>query len=420
MRPESGWKRRARRRRQRRDRELGRPADGVERHVKRDLPPRGRDCSKTRVAGRGRARTVVFALCDYDAAGRRAARSVEGGSTFTTAPVDFTLLAVTEQQIELWDLPTPPPRPASTSRLRPSCASMPPGPTISSWCQMRARASSTETRGVRSRSSSRASVRSSDGCSIAERDGERRSAACARREPRSTSLDRSLLDTLEPVDVVTTWRFSPAAGRPAARERSPPPRERSASAGARERVPASSLTEHRIDPSAPARRPARTARGYLTGWCARHAGGEVVGVPPQGAASPGLAPHLPAGARNPGGRLGHVRRCRSLIDEEDALPAPVGARTDPLAMTGPSYFSDLMVNRQRLLWTLATRRQLERWEPLVAASCVPIWTAVRSTERPYGRRRRSITLRSLPHAISSRRLTRLRRASRSTRFCVQS
>jgi len=32
------------------------------------------------------------------------------------------------------------------------------------------------------------------------------------------------------------------------------------------------------------------------------------------------------------------------------------------------YFDDLMVNRQRLLWAVATRRQLERWEPLVAAS----------------------------------------------------
>jgi hypothetical protein len=32
------------------------------------------------------------------------------------------------------------------------------------------------------------------------------------------------------------------------------------------------------------------------------------------------------------------------------------------------YFSDRMINRQRLLWTVATRRQLERWEPLVAAA----------------------------------------------------
>jgi hypothetical protein len=32
------------------------------------------------------------------------------------------------------------------------------------------------------------------------------------------------------------------------------------------------------------------------------------------------------------------------------------------------YFDALMVNRQRLLWAIATRRQLERWEPLVAAA----------------------------------------------------
>jgi hypothetical protein len=32
------------------------------------------------------------------------------------------------------------------------------------------------------------------------------------------------------------------------------------------------------------------------------------------------------------------------------------------------YFGELMVNRQRLLWAIATRRQLERWEPYVAAS----------------------------------------------------
>ncbi len=31
------------------------------------------------------------------------------------------------------------------------------------------------------------------------------------------------------------------------------------------------------------------------------------------------------------------------------------------------YFDDAMVNRQRLLWAIATRRQLERWEPIVAA-----------------------------------------------------
>jgi hypothetical protein len=31
------------------------------------------------------------------------------------------------------------------------------------------------------------------------------------------------------------------------------------------------------------------------------------------------------------------------------------------------YFNDRMLNRQRLLWAIATRRQLERWEPLVAS-----------------------------------------------------
>jgi hypothetical protein len=30
------------------------------------------------------------------------------------------------------------------------------------------------------------------------------------------------------------------------------------------------------------------------------------------------------------------------------------------------YFDERMLNRQRLLWTVATRRQLERWEPIVA------------------------------------------------------
>jgi hypothetical protein len=30
------------------------------------------------------------------------------------------------------------------------------------------------------------------------------------------------------------------------------------------------------------------------------------------------------------------------------------------------YFDERMRNRQRLIWTVATRRQLERWEPIVA------------------------------------------------------
>jgi hypothetical protein len=35
--------------------------------------------------------------------------------------------------------------------------------------------------------------------------------------------------------------------------------------------------------------------------------------------------------------------------------------------TPREYFDQGMVNRQRLLWTIATRLQLERWEPYVAA-----------------------------------------------------
>jgi hypothetical protein len=49
------------------------------------------------------------------------------------------------------------------------------------------------------------------------------------------------------------------------------------------------------------------------------------------------------------------------------------------------YFDKRMVNRQRLFWVAATRRQLERWEPLVASvirlnsidslvpDCVTVW-----------------------------------------------
>jgi hypothetical protein len=50
-----------------------------------------------------------------------------------------------------------------------------------------------------------------------------------------------------------------------------------------------------------------------------------------------------------------------LICGRNATPAcnPVPVADD--------YFNDTMLNRQRLLWTVATRRQLERWEPMVAA-----------------------------------------------------
>jgi hypothetical protein len=39
-----------------------------------------------------------------------------------------------------------------------------------------------------------------------------------------------------------------------------------------------------------------------------------------------------------------------------------------MSSTGPTpYFDTLMLNRQRLLWAVASRLQLERWEPYVAA-----------------------------------------------------
>jgi len=40
----------------------------------------------------------------------------------------------------------------------------------------------------------------------------------------------------------------------------------------------------------------------------------------------------------------------------------------PHTMTAasPSYFNDMMIDRQLLFWTIATRRELERWEARVA------------------------------------------------------
>lgn len=55
-------------------------------------------------------------------------------------------------------------------------------------------------------------------------------------------------------------------------------------------------------------------------------------------------------------------------DEPSALAAPPD-HAAPLALTArmfEDYFDDLALNQQRLLWTVATRRQLERWEPIVA------------------------------------------------------
>ena len=71
-----------------------------------------------------------------------------------------------------------------------------------------------------------------------------------------------------------------------------------------------------------------------------------------------------------------------LRRQRAAAPGPVVAATTPAHRRGEvvalssvrafammravTYFGPLMVNRQRLLWTIATRRQLERWEPFVA------------------------------------------------------
>ena len=63
------------------------------------------------------------------------------------------------------------------------------------------------------------------------------------------------------------------------------------------------------------------------------------------------------------------------------------AKARGTGLTG-DYFSPLGVNRERLAWAVATRRQLERWEPLVAENLrrsfqdgqlddVEIWAAQR-------------------------------------------
>jgi hypothetical protein len=56
--------------------------------------------------------TVVLALYDYDAAGRRAARNVERGlrEHAPYVPIEFCPLAVQEAQIDAWNLPTHPPK----------------------------------------------------------------------------------------------------------------------------------------------------------------------------------------------------------------------------------------------------------------------------------------------------------------------
>jgi hypothetical protein len=63
----------------------------------------------------GGVSTYIFALYDFDAAGRRAARNIERSlrdfarlPSGTPTPIEFELLAVTEEQISEWSLPTRP------------------------------------------------------------------------------------------------------------------------------------------------------------------------------------------------------------------------------------------------------------------------------------------------------------------------
>jgi hypothetical protein len=57
-----------------------------------------------------------------------------------------------------------------------------------------------------------------------------------------------------------------------------------------------------------------------------------------------------------GSAIGAQRQC-SLGPRPCCNPVPVTN----------DYFDERMLNRQRLLWAIALRRQLERWEPLVAS-----------------------------------------------------
>jgi hypothetical protein len=58
------------------------------------------------------AKTLVYALYDYDAGGDRAARAVESDlpEYAPSVPIEFERLAVTPAQITAWNLPTRPPK----------------------------------------------------------------------------------------------------------------------------------------------------------------------------------------------------------------------------------------------------------------------------------------------------------------------
>jgi hypothetical protein len=65
--------------------------------------------------------------------------------------------------------------------------------------------------------------------------------------------------------------------------------------------------------------------------------------------------------------LGHrTRRPAGVLGAPRARAARRARR--PMTRSSGDYFNERMVNRQLLIWAIATRRQIERWEPLVAAN----------------------------------------------------
>jgi hypothetical protein len=58
---------------------------------------------------------------------------------------------------------------------------------------------------------------------------------------------------------------------------------------------------------------------------------------------------------------------RASGGEADAERVRVGRGARHAVAVADPYFNERMINRQRLAWAVATRRQLERWEPIVAA-----------------------------------------------------
>lgn len=85
------------------------------------------------------------------------------------------------------------------------------------------------------------------------------------------------------------------------------------------------------------------------------------------------------------------------------------------------YFSGTMVNRQRLFWAVAARRQLERWEPIVATAVREAFSGRQLGDGDIWLGEIEHHLRSLLLATSSTPLTSVpRRAFRSTGRCAKS